>query len=52
MIECRRNKATDVVADPAILIGGKVTVTLADGKPGVVTGRAIVDDANMIKARR
>lgn len=52
MIECRRNKTTDVVADPTILIGGKVAVTFAGGKSGVVTGRAIVDNANMIKARR
>ena len=52
MVECRRDKAADVVADTTILIGGNMTVALACGEPGVVTGPAIVDDADMIKARR
>lgn len=52
MVERRRNKTVDVVADTTILIGGQVAIAFAGSKSGVMTGAAIVDYSDMIKARR
>lgn len=51
MVEAGRNEVPGVVADPAILTGGQVSVAFTRRETGIVTGRAVVDDADMVEGR-